>query len=336
MLHFEWPWLFALTPLPLFIWWLLPPYRERTHALRMPYFEQMAAATGTTPSSGAVIPRTNWLQKIIAPLCWLLIVAALAKPQWLAPPLEHIEAARDLLLAVDLSQSMETKDFVSPSGQRTDRLSAVKQVIADFIQRRKDDRIGLIVFGNAAFPQAPLTLDHQSVQLLLDETRIGMAGPQTAIGDAIGVAVKLTQESKNNERVLILLTDGNDTASRLPPEEAAKIAQQNHLTVHTIGIGDVQATGENRVDLAALEKISAATHGRSFRGEDRNQLENIYATIDQLTPRKVTRMQYRPKRELYWLPLGASAGLLIFYHVCMLSYGWLSASLRKSTHLASG
>lgn len=335
MLRFDWPWLFALLPLPLLCWWLLPPYRERTRALRMPFLEQMAAATGAKPAPGAVIARANWLQKILAPLCWLSIVAALARPQWLAPPLEHIEAARDLLLAIDLSQSMEAKDFIDPAGHRIDRLTAVKSVVNSFIDRRKDDRIGLIVFGNAAFPQAPLTLDHQSIKWLLDELRIGMAGPQTAIGDAIGVAIKLTERSANHDRVLILLTDGNDTASRLPPEQAAKIAQQNGIKVHTIGIGDPAASGENRVDLGALRKIAEATGGRSFRGEDRAQLESIYATLDALTPRKVTRMEFRPKRELYWLPLGAGALLVLAYHASMLLYGWMGVSRRRGRHRPS-
>lgn len=329
MLQFDYPWLFALLPLPLLAWWLLPPYRERAPALRMPFLEQMAAATGATPGSGAVVARSNLAQKLLAPLCWLLVVAALAAPQWVGKPIEHIQSARDLLLAIDLSQSMETQDFVDPaSGRKTDRLTAVKAVVEQFIERRGDDRIGLIVFGSGAFPQTPPTLDHSSVKALLAETRIGMAGPQTAIGDAIGIALKLTGDdatkrsdprAESHERVLILLTDGNDTASHLPPEQAAKIAQQRGMTIHTIGIGDPQASGENKVDLDTLQKIAAATGGRSFRGEDRQQLETIYATLDRITPRKVTRAEYRPKQALYWLPLGAGALLLMLYHLAMLS-----------------
>lgn len=331
MFQFDAPWWFLALPLPLLAWRLLPPYRERTYALRMPFLEQMAQAAGEKPAPGAVILRSNLAQKLLAPLCWLLLVGALASPQYVAPPLQHIEAARDLLLAVDLSQSMETQDFSAPDGQRIDRLTAVKQVVRDFIARRRDDRIGLIVFGNAAFPQAPLTLDHDSVQLLLDETRIGMAGPQTAIGDAIGIAIKLTEHSANRERVLILLTDGNDTASRLPPTEAAKIARDNHLLVHTVGIGDPDASGENRVDLDALEKIAATTGGRSYRAEDRRQLETIYQTIDALTPQKIRREEFRPKRALYWIPLAAAALLLLAYHAILLTYGYARAWLRSRT-----
>jgi len=323
MFQFEWPWCFLALPLPLLVWKFLPPYRERSAALRMPFLEQMAAAAGETPASGAVIPRANLAQKILGPLCWLLVVIALARPVYVEPPLQQIEAARDLLLAVYLSQSMETRDFSAPDGQRTDRLSAVKQVIHDFIERRRDDRIGLIVFGNGAFPQAPLTLDHGGVQWLLDETRIGMAGPQTAIGDAIGVAIKMTEHSGDRQRVLILLTDGNDTASHLPPVEAAKIAREKQLRVHTIGIGDPGATGENRVDLDTLRKIAQTTGGNSYRAEDRAQLDGIYQTLDKLTPHEIRRAQFRPKRALYWLPLGAGALLLLSYHALLLAHGWL-------------
>lgn len=321
MLIFDLPWLFALLPLPLLVWWLLPPYREVSRAVRIPFFEEAAQAAGLMPARGAIVLKTNWVQKVLAPIAWGLILLAASGPQWVEPPIERVEAARDLLLAIDLSQSMETKDFTDRQGRRVDRLTAVKEVVDDFIGRRKGDRIGLIVFGSAAFPQAPLTLDHAAVRLLLDEVRIGMAGPQTSIGDAIGVAVKMTDHSKMKERVLILLTDGNDTASKLPPEQAAKIAKQQGITIHTIGIGNPQAEGEQRVDLGALEHIAQTTGGRSFRGERRQGLEGIYKTLDEVTPERVKRSLYRPKRALYFYPLCAAALLLVGYHLAMLAWG---------------
>jgi Ca-activated chloride channel family protein len=309
------PWALFLLPLPLLAWWLLPPYRERTQAVRVPFFEQAAAVTGLTPQLGAVVHRRTWVQKLLLPACWLLCVLAMARPQWVEPPIERIQAARDLLLAVDLSQSMEARDYTLPDGGRVDRLTAVKGVVEDFIARRKTDRIGLVVFGQAAFPQAPLTLDHDSVRLLLDEARIGMAGPQTAIGDAIGVAIKMTEHSASSDKVLVLLTDGNDTASRLPPQRAAEIARQHRIIIHTIGIGDPNATGEEKVDLGALQSLSAATGGRSFRAENRAELERIYAIIDSITPDKAKHLQYRPHIDLYWLPLAAAAVLLAARHI---------------------
>lgn len=318
MFQLEYPWLLLLLPLPLLAWWLLPPYGERTKAIRVPFFDDLAKATGQTPARGAVILRSNWLRRILAPVCWVLLVLALAGPQRLEPPIERTESARDLLLAIDLSGSMATPDFLDAQGQRVDRLSAVKRVVDDFIRRRATDRIGLIVFGTNAFPQAPLTLDHVAVRELLDELRVGMAGEQTAIGDAVGVAVKMTASSQQRERVLILLTDGNDTAGRIPAEKAAEIAKANHIVIHTIGIGDPDAKGENRVDLAALQRIAAATGGRSFRGENGEQLAGIYALLDRVTPSKVKHSVYRPKLKLYYIPLGAALLLMIAYHLLML------------------
>jgi len=325
MFTFEYLWVFVFLPLPLLAWWLFPPHRERSQAVRVPFFEQAAAVTGIKPQEGAVERRANWAQRLLGPVCWVLCIAALARPQWVQPPIEHVEAARDLLLAIDLSQSMEARDY-QLAGQQVDRLTAVKAVVDDFIQRRTTDRIGLIVFGQSAFPQAPLTLDHETVRLLLDETRINMAGPQTAIGDAIGVAIKMTEKSTHSEKVLVLLTDGNDTASRLPPERAAEIAKEHKITIHTIGIGDVHAEGENKVDLNALQQISAATGGRSFRAENQGELEQIYTTIDGITPDKAKHLQYRARIDLFWIPLAIFASLLALYHLIAL----LLASVRRS------
>jgi Ca-activated chloride channel family protein len=335
MLAFDLPWAFAALPLPLLAWWLLPPYREVSRAVRIPFFDDAAHAAGLTPAPGAVVIKSNWAQKILGPIVWGLIVTAAANPQWIEPPIERVESARDLMLAIDLSQSMEARDFVDAGGRRVDRLTAVKQVVDDFIGRRKGDRIGLIVFGQAAFPQAPLTMDHESVRLLLDEVKIGMAGPQTSIGDAIGMAIKMTEHSKTKDRLLVLLTDGNDTASKLPPHKAAEIAKQRGITIHTIGIGDPRAGGEQRVDLEALKRIAAATGGRSFRGEDRRGLEGIYRAIDEATPEKVTRSVYKPKRALFYYPLGAGIALLLAYHFTMIVWAVSRNMLGKPAPVAN-
>ncbi len=335
MFQLEYPWLLLALPLPLLVWWLLPPYGERTRAIRVPFFEDVARVTGQTPSRGAVILQSNWLRRILAPLCWVLVVLSMCGPQRLEPPIERTESARDLLLAIDLSGSMATPDFVSPQGQRIDRLTAVKSVVDDFIQRRKTDRIGLIVFGTNAFPQTSLTLDHAAVRELLGDLRVGMAGPQTAIGDAIGMAVKMTEHSKQRDRVLILLTDGNDTASRLPAEKAAAIAKANRIVIHTIGIGDPNATGENRVDLDALKRLAQATGGQSYRGENREQLAGIYALLDRMTPGKVKHSVYRPKMKLYYVPLGVALSLMLAYHLLMLAVMAPMARRRELSDLAT-
>jgi Ca-activated chloride channel family protein len=231
VLLFEYHWVFVILPLPLLVWLIAKPFREHQQALRIPFFEEVAQAAGLKPSRGAVVMKRSFVQWGLAVLIWVLVVAALARPEWVEDPIEKIQSARDIMLALDLSQSMEARDFVDSTGQRINRLEAVKQVVDDFIKRREGDRIGLIVYGAGAYPQAPFTLDHESVRILLDETQVGMAGPRTVIGDAIGLSIKLFEASEVEDRVLILLTDGNDTGSTMPPEKAADIAADQETRI---------------------------------------------------------------------------------------------------------
>jgi Ca-activated chloride channel homolog len=316
----EYPWLLALLPLPLLIYWLLPAYKEEQDSLRLTFFHYISSSLGLTPQPGAVVPRTNWVQKLIAPICWALIIVALARPQLVEPPIQKIQPGRDLMLALDISQSMETPDFRSADGRRLRRVDAVKQVVAEFIRKRKNDRIGLIVFGQAAYPVTPFTLDHDACLKILGQTDAGMAGPQTMIGDAIGLAIKQFKNSEAKQRVLILLTDGNDTGSRMPPRKAAEIASQNGITIHVVGLGDPHAIGEDKVDYKALNDIAKATGGQVFHGENRVELENAYATLDKITPQNFKTLSYQPRRELFMIPLAAAVLLVIAYHVLMLSF----------------
>lgn len=318
MYRLEYPWLLALLPLPLIIYWLLPPYKEEQDSLRLTFFQYITSAIGVTPEPGAVIPKTNWLQKIFAPICWCLILLALARPQFIEPPIQKIQPGRDLMLALDISQSMETPDFRTPDGKRMRRVDAVKQVVSQFIGRRKNDRIGLIVFGLAAYPVVPFTLDHDACLKILSQTDAGMAGPQTMIGDAIGLAIKQFENSDAKQRVLILLTDGNDTGSRMPPRKAAEIASQKGITIHVVGLGDPHATGEDKVDYATLGAIAKATGGQVFHGENRTELEKAYDTLDKITLQNFKTLSYQPKRELFMIPLAAAVLLLVGYHVLML------------------
>jgi Ca-activated chloride channel homolog len=322
MLEFAWPWMFALLPLPLAVWWLLPPFRARQASVQVPFFERLAAATGQTPQRGAVVLQRRATQMVVAVLIWILIVAALARPQWVSDPLTHEVSARDLILAVDISGSMDQADFRSADGQTLTRLDGVKRVIGDFIARRHGDRIALILFGTKAYVQVPFTQDLQTAQQLLEQTQVGMAGQQTAIGDAIGLAIKTFEKSTAKQRLLVLLTDGNDTASRVPPEHAADIARQNGVVVYTIGVGDPAASGENRVDLGVLQAVASTTGGQFFRAEDGAQLQAIYADIDRLAPAKLQTLSWRPKLPLFQWPLGAAVLLSL-----SLWLGLLAASL---------
>lgn len=317
MYRLDYPWMLALLPLPLLVFWLLPPYKEEQASLRISFFSYISSSLGITPQPGAVIIQSNWMQKILAVVCWSLIVLTLARPQRAEPPIQKIQPARDVMLALDISQSMETPDFYSPDGRRVRRVDAVKQVVTSFITRRKNDRIGLIVFGQSAFPIAPFTLDHGACIKILNQTDAGMAGPQTMIGDAIGLAIKQFDHSNAKQRVLILLTDGNDTGSRMPPLKAAEIAKQRGITIHVVGIGDPHASGEDKVDYAALEGIAKATGGHLFHGENRAELEKAYAMLDAITPQNFKTLSYQPKTELFMFPLGTSLLLFTGYHVLM-------------------
>lgn len=317
MFEFDALWAFALLPAPLLAWWLLPPYKEQQESVRVPFFEQLAGAIGATPAKGGVLLRRNILQKLVAPVVWTLTVVALARPQYVEPPIEKIESARDLMLAVDLSGSMDTRDMFDEDGNRINRLDMVKQVLEDFIERREADRIGVIVFGTEAFLQAPFTLDHDLVLILLDQVEPRMAGPQTMLGDAIGLAIKVFEGSEAEDRVLILLTDGNDTGSRVPPRKAAEIAARNDVTIHTVAVGDPRAVGEAQMDLETLEAIAMSTGGSSFAADDREQLEGIYQQIDALTPEDIETISYRPIRPLFYWPLGIVVALVLAYHFIM-------------------
>ena len=319
MLEFAWPWAFALLPLPILIWWWLPPYRARQASVQVPFFERLAAATGQTPQQGAVVRRRRAVQVIVAILVWILVVAALARPQWVGDPLTREVSARDLVLAVDISGSMDQRDFRAADGQMLTRLDGVQRVIRDFISRRHGDRIALILFGTRAYVQVPFTQDVQTAQQLLDQAAVGMAGQQTAVGDTIGLAIKTMEKSTAKQKLLILLTDGNDTASRVPPEHAADIAQQNGVVVYTIGVGDPAASGENRVDLSVLRNVAGTTHGRFFRAEDGAQLQAIYADIDKLAPAKLDTLSWRPKLPLFQWPLGAAFVLTLSLWLVLLA-----------------
>jgi Ca-activated chloride channel family protein len=303
VLAFELPWAFALLALPLLVVWLVPEFRDESEAVRAPFFKRLVELTGTLPSEGAVVIRKRSWQKLYHIVGWGLVVTALARPVWVGEPIVKELPARDLLLIVDLSGSMEERDFTGQDGVRITRLDAVKEVIADFIARRESDRLGLAVFGQAAFLQAPFTEDREVVGSLLDELQPRMAGAQTMIGDAIGLAVRLFESSDKQNKVVILLTDGNDTGSKMPVRRAAEIAGEEGITIHTIAMGDPATVGEQAIDTDALEAVSGATRGHSFLALDRTQLDAVYAELDELEPERVDTLSYRPKRPLHWLPL---------------------------------
>ncbi len=238
MLDFVYPWAFFLMPLPFLVRWLLPAHYEPVSALRMPFLHFIAKITGQQPREGSVILTWHLIQTITAVLVWVLLVTGVAKPQWLGEPIIRTDAGRDVMLAIDISGSMEERDYAIAGEDNLSRLNVVKRVVGDFIEEREGDRIGLIVFGTKAYVQVPFTQDLQTARALLDAIEVGMAGPHTVIGDAIGLAIKTFEVSELDQRLLIILSDGEDTGSRMTPVNAAAIAAKNGLRIFTVGIGN--------------------------------------------------------------------------------------------------
>ncbi|MCX5578583.1 VWA domain-containing protein [Kaistia terrae] len=305
MPSFAYPWLVLLLPLALVVYYLLPRHREQRPALRVPFFARLVTLTGAKPEDGAVVGHRGLVRSLLLGLCWLLAVLALMRPQWIEPPLHFDKPARDLLLLVDLSGSMDTKDFTDASGATVNRLTAVKQVLTDFLKRREGDRVGVVVFGDAPFTLVPFTTDLGLSERLVGEMQVGMAGPRTAFGDAIGLGINMFAKSTVPAKTMIALTDGNDTASQIPPDQAARIAKDNGIVIHTIAVGDPAAAGEDKLDEAALKDVASTTGGGYYRAMDRQQLATIYDELDKIETRKVDTVTFRPKTELYWIPLGA-------------------------------
>lgn len=317
MLQFEWPWLFALLPLPWLVRRLLPAAAGATGAaLRVPALGDFDVLLGS--ARGLERPRSGLL---LAALAWLALVTSAARPQWLGEAVEVPVSGRDLMLAIDLSESMRETDFVL-EGRPVDRLTATKAVAREFIARRVGDRLGLILFGQQAYLHVPLTFDRDTVRQLLDESVIGLAGRQTAIGDALGLAVKRLREEQATHKVLVLMTDGRNTAGGIEPLRAAELAASAGLTVHTIGIGADEALqrgffGTVRInpsadlDEATLKAIAAKTGGQYFRARDLDELETIYTEIDRLEPLEHGGEHFRPTTALFYWPLALSLLLAV-------------------------
>jgi len=313
-LQLAWPWLLALAPVP----WLLRavlPETERAgqQALRVPWFRDVADGGGR----GMRRP----LLALVATAVWLLLVLAAARPQWVGEIQDLPVTGRDLLLAVDISGSMDTQDMVW-QGRAVNRLVVVKEVAGDFIERRRGDRVGLVLFGSRAYLQTPLTFDTETTATLLEESEIGLAGRETAIGDAIGLAVKRLREDAASDRVLVLLTDGANTSGEVQPLQAAEFAAREGLTVYTVGVGAeemrVQDFFGSRVvnpsadlDEDTLRTIAERTGGRYFRARDAQGLAQIYEILDELEPVESDVEIVRPVSELFYWPMGLAYALAV-------------------------
>ena len=313
--EFSWPWVFTALPLPLLAALLLPRAKAAPPAaLRFPFYAALR--------QGLVNPAqqpSRW-RLLLAVLAWLLLLVAAARPQSIGETLYLPVSGRSLLLAVDISGSMQTGDMTI-DGQPVTRLTAVKKVAGDFIEQREGDRLGLILFGDQAYLQTPLTFDRKTVKTLLYEAQIGLAGKRTAMGDAIGLAVKRLRDQPEQNRVLVLLTDGANTAGSVDPLKAADLAASEAVRIYTIGVGademlkrglfGLQRISNSDLDEDSLRSIAEKTGGRYFRARDTDSLESIYALLDQIEPVSEDEQSYRPVEELYAWPLGAALVLSV-------------------------
>jgi Ca-activated chloride channel family protein len=306
-----WPQLLWLLPLPLLIYILLPPVPQNEAALRLPTYDVLAGIAQEQRHFPA------WSRLLLLSLIWLLTVTAAARPQWIGDAVQLPVTGRDLLLAVDISGSMNTPDMVL-NGEQIPRITAVKNVVSEFVKRRSGDRLGLILFGTQAYLHVPLTFDRQVVEQQLNEAQIGFAGINTAIGDGIAIAVKKLRERPAKDRVLILLTDGANNSGEIDPRQAADLAKMAGVKIYTIGIGADSMVVQNfffsqkinpsaDLDEKALTYIAETTGGKYFRARDPKQLEEIYQEIDRLDPVEQDKESFRPVRELFFYPLAIAA-----------------------------
>ncbi|MBB1342350.1 VWA domain-containing protein [Pseudoalteromonas sp. SR45-6] len=305
MFEFSWPWLFVLLPLPWLLRLFKPVQSEGNTRLRIPSFAKHNLGAQVVQQQARGISIFEWL-------VWLLLVTALANPTWLDEPITLPNEGRDIMLAVDLSGSMTEQDMAY-QGQYVDRLTMVKAVLSDFIEQRQGDRLGLILFGDTAFLQTPLTRDVKTVSQMLSEAQIGLVGRATAIGDALGLSVKRFASKDESNRIVVLLTDGQNTAGNLDPEEALLLAREEGIKVYTIGVGSDNPRGFSlfnmggmsggSLDETLLKRIAEQTGGLYFRAKDVAGLQQIYQELDKLEPISADEQTFRPQSALFYFPL---------------------------------
>ncbi len=314
MPHFSFPYAFLLLPLPVGVYFLLPAYKTSNYfALKVPFYQQMAAY-------GAQNVSRKKNRFFLLGLIWFCLITALANPQLAGPPQIIPQEGRNLMLALDISGSMRLKDM-QQNQQPLSRLELVKQTANAFIKKRIGDRIGLILFGSKAFLQTPLTFDYKTTLHMLDDATVGLAGQTTAIGDAIGLAVKRLKGISKKSKALILLTDGVNNSGSLSPIQAATIAKSNHIKIYTIGLGAERMilqglfgpqviNPSEDLDESTLKKVSTLTGGVFFRAKDQQDLNKVYQTINQLEPIKTKGRLSRPMISYYHYPLFIACLLL--------------------------
>jgi len=305
--EFGYLWVFALFPLPLLIYWLVPPLKLRKEALRYSLFSRAETASGNKAVTGAWIPRRSIMQWIVLNTIWILMLTALASPRLVGEPEMKVKTARNFVIAADISFSMAATDWTA-DGERVTRWEGVKQVMREFISKREGDRIALVFFGTNAYLQVPLTSDHEVVDFMLDETDVGMAGQMTSIGKAIGYSIDIFKGDSLDQKVLLLLTDGQDDGRGMFPTDAARMAMKDSITIYTIGIGEPSGSNSG-LDETTLREIARITGGKYFLAQDELQLEEAYNVLNQLEPIEFEEEENAPVTLLFHYPMALGLGL---------------------------
>lgn len=338
MLEFATPLAWLLLPLPILIRWLIPATAVTPgRALVLPFLDDFRL----NDSSSSQITLSMWRHSMVY-LLWCLLVCALAGPQWLGKPIPLVKHGRPILLGIDISGSMQIADMVVKN-HHYDRITLVKAVAERFIKRRQGDQIGLLLFGSRAYLQTPLTYDHQTVIAQLKDATIGLAGQHTAMGDAIGLAIKRLSNVPKNNRVLVLLTDGATNAG-VDPLTAAKLAAKHHVRIYTIGLGADEIAVQtpfgtqyqkqsSDLDPDTLKKVADITGGAFFRANDAAALVKAYQQLDKLEPIVTNNTAtYRPLTPLYPWPLGLALGLSLGLLARQIDYRRRTVASRKILH----
>ena len=335
MFSFDSPQLFWLLPLPWLVWRLLPPPHQEQLAIWLPFYQRWESLGASVIGKSVTRPFVLAALSVI----WLGLVTASAKPMWYGDPVSQSISGREMLLAVDISDSMNLKDMVL-EGQAATRIDAVKAVVSDFVQRRNGDKVGLVLFGTHAYTHVPLTFDLKTLRTLLLEAQTGFAGKKTAIGEAIGLSVKRLRDRPEQSRVVVLLTDGQNTAG-IQPQEATRMAVKAGLKIYTIGVGANEMTtpgffgtpfGQRKInpsrdlDEASLRNIAERTGGRYFRAANTRELEDIYQTLDRLEPVGQGEKLFRPQASLAHWPLA-----LAFFMSLLLAIAKLLPTTKRAT-----
>ena len=304
MYEFVWPWVFLLLPIPIFFRKHLRRDESLEFALHVPFFDRLDVEKKSQTKKRVQLN----LPLILISLAWFSLIASVAQPRISGEPIELPSSGRDLMLAVDISRSMAEEDMVYEA-QRFSRIVVVKSILKDFLKKREGDRVGLILFGSNAYLQAPLTFDLNTVSQFIDEAVLGLAGRSTAIGDAIGLAIKRLKKRPESQRVLVLLTDGANTAG-MDPRETIELAQLSKVKIYTVGVEAESRWRRSGLDENTLALLAQETGGQYFRARNPAELAQIYSRLDEIEVIEQDGEFFRPQKSLYYYPLLACIILL--------------------------